>query len=89
MKDLLIDAIEEINKELDIEKLKNLQDDTPIFELLDSMAVLDLVLEIENKIQQKYSRYIQIADDKTMDAIQTPFKTFKSLTLYIEGKVNG
>jgi len=89
MRDLLIDAIDEINEELEIKELEKIQDDTPIFELLDSMAVLDLVLEIEDRLQQKYSRYIQIADDKTMDAIHTPFKTFETLFNYIEGKVNG
>jgi len=89
MRDLLIDAIKEINEDLEIEELEEIRDDTPIFELLDSMAVLDLVLEIEDRLQQKYSRYIQIADDKTMDAINTPFKTFKTLLDYVEGKVNG
>jgi len=89
MRDLLIDAIKEINKELEIEELKEIKDDTPIFELLDSMAILDLVLEIEDRLQQKYSRYIQIADDKTMDALNSPFKTFKTLLDYVESKVNG
>jgi len=89
MRDLVIDAIEEINRELDIEELKDLQDDSPIFELLDSMAILDLVLELEDRLQQKYSRYIQIADDKTMDTLHTPFKTLKTLLECVEGKVNG
>ncbi len=89
MKDLLIGAIKEINEDLEIEELEEIEDDTPIFELLDSMAVLDLILEIENRLQEKYSRYIQIADDKTMDAINTPFKTFETLLDYVERKTNG
>jgi len=89
MRDLVIDAIKEINRELDIEELRDLQDDSPIFELLDSMAILDLVLELEDKLQQKYSRYIQIADDKTMDTLNTPFKTLKTLLDCVEGKING
>lgn len=89
MRDLLIEAIKEVNEELKVEELEDIKDDTPIFELLDSMAVLDLVLEIEDKLQQKYSRYIQIADDKTMDVLNSPFKTFKTLADYAEGKVNG
>lgn len=89
MRDLLIEAIKEVNEELKVEELEDIKDDTPIFELLDSMAVLDLVLEIEDKLQQKYSRYIQIADDKTMDVLNSPFKTFKTLVDYAEGKVNG
>ncbi len=89
MRDLLIDAIKEINEELEVKELEKVEDETPVFELLDSMAVLDLVLEIEDRLQQKYSRYIQIADDKTMDTIDTPFKTFKTLLTYVQGRVNG
>jgi acyl carrier protein len=89
MRELLIDAIKEINKDLEIKDLENIKDETPLFDILDSMAILDLVLEIENRLQQKYSKYIQIADDKTMDALNTPFKTFKILLEYVEGKVNG
>lgn len=89
MKELLIDAINEIKEDLEIKELENVKDDTPLFDLLDSMAILDLILEIENRLQEKYNKYIQIADDKTMDAINTPFKTFKTLLEYVEGKVNG
>ncbi len=89
MKELLIEAINEVNEELGVKELESIEMDTPLFELLDSMAILDLILEIEDRLQQKYGNYIQIANDKTMDAIDTPFKTFRTLLEYVEGKVNG
>jgi acyl carrier protein len=89
MKELLIQAIDTINEELHIAALEDIDDDTEIFTQLDSVAVLDLILEIEDLLQEKYGRYIQIADDKVMDASQTSFKTFKTLLLHVEDKVNG
>ncbi|MBT4731392.1 hypothetical protein HOB87_05435 [Candidatus Woesearchaeota archaeon] len=84
---VILDSVAEVNKELKSEVLSNLNNDTLIFENLDSVAVLDLVIEIENKLQQEYGKFIQIADETVMDEIQTPFKTLLSLTKFIESKV--
>ena len=89
MKELLKDAIQEINEDLEIVEFENITDDTKIFENIDSVAVLDLILEIEDRLQKRYGKYIQIADDKTMDTINTPFKDFKTLLSHLEEKVNG
>jgi len=89
MKQLLKDALKEINEDLELKELENITDETALFDILDSVAVLDLILEIEDRLQDKYGKYIQIADDKTMDSQNTPFKTFASLVEYVEGKVNG
>jgi len=89
MKQLLKEAIKEINEDLEIKELENITDDTPLFELLDSMAVLDLILELESKLQEKYGKYIQIADETIMDSNKTPFKTFETLKEFLEGKIDG
>jgi len=89
VKELVKEAIREVNKELDIKELENISNDTLLFALLDSMGVLDLILEIESRLQEKYDKYIQIADETTMDITKTPFKTFKTLVEFLEDKVNG
>ena len=89
MRELLKEAIKTINEELHVSSLENIEDESEIFSQLDSVAVLDLILEIEDLLQDRYGRYIQIADDKVMDASQTSFKTFNTLLSYVEGKVNG
>jgi len=89
MRQLLLKAIREINKDLNLQELENVNENTPLFELLDSVAVLDLILEIEGLLEDKYGKYIQIADDKSMDAVHTPFKTFQILLKYLERRVNG
>jgi len=89
MKKLIEDALREINEDLESKELENITDETPIFEILDSMAILDLILELESRLQKKYGKYIQIADETIMDSKKTPFKTFKALQQFLEGKLDG
>ena len=88
MRELLLNAIKEINKDLNIKELENIDDNTNLFELLDSMAVLDLILEIETQIENKYGRYVQIADESIMDALKSPFRRFDLLIKYVDARVS-
>jgi len=87
IKDIVFEAVKSVNKELKNKDLEVVSEETILFERLDSMAILDLILEIEGSIQAECGRYIQVADDTMMDAIKTPFKTVGTLVEFIEGKV--
>ncbi len=39
-----------------------------IYDNLDSMALLDFILEVEDSLQKEFGKYIQIADETTMDS---------------------
>ena len=88
IKDIVFEAVKSVNKELKNKDLKVVSEETILFEKLDSMAILDLILEIEDNIQTEYGKYIQVADDTMMDAIKTPFKTVGTLIEFIEVKVS-
>ena len=88
IKDIVLKAVKSVNKELKNKDLKVVSEQTILFEKLDSMAILDLILEIEDNIQTEYGKYIQVADDTMMDAIKTPFKTVGTLIEFIEVKVS-
>ena len=88
IKDIVLKAVKSVNKELKNKDLKVVSEETILFEKLDSMAILDLILEIEDNIQKEYGKYIQVADDTMMDAIKTPFKTVGTLIEFIEVKVS-
>ena len=81
-------AIEEINEDLGLKELENLNDDTPIIELLDSVDVLNLILAIEENLQKEYSNYIQVANEHIMDKNLSEFKTYKTLKEYIQRLIN-
>jgi len=85
---IVFTVIGEIAEEVGEDRLQNATEETHLFELLDSMAVLDFILAVEEGIQVNYGRYVQIADEKSMDASQTPFKTVGSAIDFITAKVN-
>lgn len=51
IKEIVQQAIKAVNQELDNPLLNNADDNTLLFDNLDSMAMLDLILEIEDKLQ--------------------------------------
>ena len=88
IKNIVLKAIKVVNEELKNKELEMISEDDTLFEKLDSMAVLDLILEIESSIQKEFGKYVQVADDTMMDTIKTPFKTVKTLVEFLEKKIN-
>lgn len=89
IKNIILESVALINEELEHEALDKVNEQTLLFEALDSIAVLDLILELESRLETEYGCYIQVADEKSMDAINTPFKTVATLTNFLEQKING
>jgi len=88
IKEIVFSVISSINEELNNQNLKDPTEDTLLFEELDSMAVLDFVMGIEDELQKLTNEYIQIANEHTMDPNTTPFKSIKSSIDYILSKVS-
>lgn len=88
IKNILSGALQEIGEELEIEALKQVDEETEIYNNLDSMALLDFILEVEDGLQKEFGRYIQIADETTMDAELTSLKNINSAIEMILLKVN-
>jgi hypothetical protein len=84
---IINDAIATINETLQIDALKTLKSDTPLFELLDSLGTLDLILELEARLEEEQGNYIAVADETSMDSKKTPFKTLHSLEEYLRQRI--
>jgi len=52
--------------------------------LLDSMGLVNLVVNIEERIQEEYKISILLADERAMSRSQSPFRTLSTLAKYIE-----
>ena len=87
IREIILESLEEVNKELKCIEFFDIKNETLIFDNMDSMGVLELIIEIENKLQMQYGKFIQIADDTIMDEVKTPFKTLSSLIEFVEIKV--
>lgn len=86
-KEIILDAIKSVNSELKIPELESVNDKTELFTLLDSLGTLDLILELEESLQAKTGEYIAIANEFSMNAELTPFKTTLSLEAFIDERI--
>jgi acyl carrier protein len=51
---------------------------------LDSTALVSLIIEVEQQINETYGIDVVIADDRAMSQAHSPFRTIGSLADYIE-----
>lgn len=85
---IILDAIKVVNENHQIDDLVNISDETPLFELLDSLGTLDLILEVEDSLEKFSGEYIAVADEFSMDKEKTPFKNIVTLKAFIEDKLD-
>lgn len=88
VKKIILNAIENINKDLLIKELDEINECTRLFELIDSLGTLDLILELESMLEEETGHYVAVADEYSMDKNSTPFRTILTLEKYILDKVN-
>jgi acyl carrier protein len=96
MQDELIKLIEKLTRELsaehDIEITAPLGADTRLFGeggLLDSIALVSLVVAIEQSIEESYGRPISLADEKALSQRSSPYRTIGTLASYAAQELAG
>lgn len=89
MKDQLLTFIVEtaksIAEEQGIEVSGTLDESTRLFGeggLLDSLALVSLVIAVEQGIEEKFAVRVEIADDKALSQKNSPYRTIGSLVAY-------
>jgi acyl carrier protein len=50
---------------------------------LDSMQIVTLLMEVEQRVNERYGTTITIADDRAMSQERSPFRTIGSLADYV------
>ena len=84
---LIYAAISEINQQLDEHQQILLEPDSVLFGAngaLDSLGLVSLILDIEERIADEYGKTVTLADDRAMSQRNSPFRTATSLADYIE-----
>lgn len=82
----LSDAIEEVNETLDADNAVSLADDAELFgggSPLDSIALVNFVVAVEQGIEDRMGRSIVLASDKAMSRRTSPFRTVGALRAYL------
>jgi acyl carrier protein len=86
----IIKFLEEFLKE-ELEESIELSLDSKLFGgggPLDSMALVNLVVDLEELIEDDYGKTITLADEKAMSRRTSPFSRVQNLINYIEEQLN-
>ena len=84
---IIIDTLKELNEELENENLNNPTSETKLYGgsgALDSLALVSLITDLEERISDEFEKDIILADEKAMSAKTSPFRNIESLTSYIK-----
>tara|TARA_Y100001934_G_C12087593_1_gene647762 strand:- start:529 stop:831 length:303 start_codon:yes stop_codon:yes gene_type:complete len=86
IKDLIINAVQDLNEQLPQEEQLPLSTKTVLFGRdgkLDSLGLVNLLVMIEQNIEDELEISITIADEKAMSQKHSPFKTIGTLADYL------
>lgn len=84
---IILDELRKMANELQNTELLSCDSDTALMganSALDSIALVTLLINIEESIGAKYSKEIVIADEKAMSQKISPFRSVRALAAYLE-----
>jgi acyl carrier protein len=88
---IVIEALKELGDEKENNKLRKASKNTKIYGLggnLDSLSLVLLISNIEEKISEGFGKNITLADEKAMSQKNSPFLSVESLSNYINNLLN-
>ena len=80
-------TLEEVLNDLNLNNPKEKNLDTELYSgsgVLDSLALVSFLVNLEQKINDENNINITIASDRAMSMKHSPFRTVKSLVIYLE-----
>lgn len=87
IENIILKTLQELNEELENDSLVAPTMQTRLYGgsgALDSLALVSLIADVEEKISDEFDVDIVLADEKAMSAKTSPFRSVESLVLYIE-----
>lgn len=86
IEDLIIRSLNELISVLDVKTIGLIEPDTRLFGsggVLDSMGLVSLITDLEEKIESDYNISLILADERAMSQERSPFRSVSSLSRYI------
>ena len=83
---LVKSAVDEINEELDQDRLRNVTEETLLFgdeERIDSLSLVVLIASLEQEVEEAFGVPVELADEKAMSRHRSPYRTVGTLTDFI------
>jgi acyl carrier protein len=86
---LMLNVFSNLKDELNVDIEDEIIDSTNIFEILDSMDVVNLIMETESLLEQELGFYIPLANEETFDAEKSPLISYKNWLHFIFDLIKG
>lgn len=83
----VIEAVQELNDQLEENQKVGLAPDTVLFGRggkLDSLGLVNLIVLVEEKTLDAFDAQISLADERAISQKNSPFRTIQSLAEYIQ-----
>ena len=83
-------AIDELNEELEYESLRDVNDETPVFggdDGIDSLSLVSLVVDLEREVEAQFGKRVVLTDEKAMSMRNSPYRSAGTLADLIAAKV--
>tara|TARA_B100000212_G_C27069618_1_gene403343 strand:- start:122 stop:421 length:300 start_codon:yes stop_codon:yes gene_type:complete len=80
---LVHQALLNIVDDLEIDLEEEINGNSNILEVLDSMDVVNLIMETEGIMESEYGKYIPLANEETFDLEMSPLLTFNGWVEHI------
>lgn len=90
--DIVIQQAKELNEELTNKIPLEQGADAPLFGgdgVLDSIALVTLIVAVEQAIEDEFDTALTIADEKAMSQKVSPFRTVGALSAYVQKLIKG
>lgn len=84
--DLILSTLHEIGEDEDNAALSEAHEKTKLFGTngaLDSVGIVFLITELEEKISDEFDVDVTLADEKAMSQVTSPFRNVETLAKYI------
>jgi D-alanine--poly(phosphoribitol) ligase subunit 2 len=89
--DAVNSAVDDLNEILDPDERIGKSPDEALIgndARLDSLGLVNLIVLVEEKIQQKFGVGITLVDERAMSQSKSPFRTLGSLAEFVEEQLN-
>jgi acyl carrier protein len=89
---LIVDVAKDIADENDLDSTQEISAATRLFGeggLFDSMALVSLVVAVEQSIEEKLGASVTLADEKALSQKSSPYRTVDSLADYAASQIDG
>jgi len=84
---IIVDSLIELNDELENSQLESPTKETKLYGgngVLDSLALVSFITDLEERISDEFNEDIVLADEKAMSQRTSPFRNVAALTIYIQ-----